>query len=328
MPRSQPPFSVSRQKLDGILPESYAKYTELVAELEKLMEYRAETTSAMNSVADELDRRHRDTNIAKIVGSSVGVLGAVAGAVGGVGLALVPFTAGLSATVAAVAGGISAIAGALGLGTLTTAGAQFVEKLLENVDLAKVQNVVDKDKAQCDKVQGLWDRFEKYSSDIVQTIELADLSEEPDLESLKTWVLVATRETKSKVSVVAEAFHAAYKEITKGKTSTNQAKNEDTPTANELMSILVSTAMAIAGKLWEMRSVVSLIAQYIFVVAGVGVFLLIAAIGVGNLFVLITTSINFHKGSLSKAKEIREKSSQLEEQYNKWSEAFADLKID
>jgi hypothetical protein len=95
------------------------------------------------------------------------------------------------------------------------------------------------------------------------------------------------------------------------------------------MSILVSTAMAIAGKLWEMRSVVSLIAQYIFVVAGVGVFLLIAAIGVGNLFVLITTSINFHKGSLSKvAKEIREKSSQLEEQYNKWSEAFADLKID
>ena len=331
MPHSQPPISVSRQKLDGILPESYADYTKLVAEFEKLMEYRAETISAMNSVADELDRRHRDTNIAKIVGSSVGVLGAVAGAVGGVGLALVPFTAGLSATVAAVAGGVSAVAGgvALGLGTLTTAGAQFVEKLLENVDLAKVQKVVDKDKAQCDKVQGLWDRFEKYSSDIVQTIELADLSEEPDLESLKTWVLVATRETKSKVSVVAEAFHAAYKEITKGMTYTNQTTTEDTPTADELMSTLVSIAMEIAGKVWEMRSVVSFIARYIFVVTGVGVFLLIAAIGVGNLFVLITTSINFHKGSLSKvSKEIREKSSQLEEQYNKWSEAFADLNID
>ena len=331
MPRSQPPVSVSRQKLDRILPESYAKYTELVAELKKLMEYRAATTSAMKSVADELDRRHRDTNIAKIVGSSVGVLGTVAGAVGGVGLALVPFTAGFSATVALFAGGVSAVAGgvALGLGTLTTAGAQFVEKLLENVDLAKVQKVVDKDKAQCDKVQGLWDRFEKYSSDIVQTIELADLSEEPDLESLKTWVLVATRETKSKVSVVAEAFHAAYKEITKGMTYTNQATTEDTPTADELMSTLVSIAMEIAGKVWEMRSVVSLIAQHIFIVSGVGVFLLIAAIGVGNVFVLITTSINFHKGSLSKvSKEIREKSSQLEEQYNKWSEAFADLNID
>ena len=80
MPRSQPPVSVSRQKLGRILQESYIDYTELVAELEKWMEYRAETISAMNSVADELDRRHRDTNIAKIVGSGVGVLGTVAGA--------------------------------------------------------------------------------------------------------------------------------------------------------------------------------------------------------------------------------------------------------
>ncbi|CAI7988696.1 hypothetical protein GBAR_LOCUS37 [Geodia barretti] len=335
MPHSQPPISVSRQKLDGILPESYADYTKLVAEFEKLMEYRAETISAMNSVADELDRRHRDTNIAKIVGSSVGVLGAVAGAVGGVGLALVPFTAGLSATVAAVAGGSLQLREALRWvwGLSLRLERKFVEKLLENVDLAKVQKVVDKDKAQCDKVQGLWDRFEKYSSDIVQTIELADLSEEPDLESLKTWVLVATRETKSKVSVVAEAFHAAYKEITKGKTSTNQPTDINagigTPTADDLMGILVSTAKAMAGKVWQMRSVVSHIAASTHVVGCAVAFTLIATIGVGNLFVLITTSINVHNGSLSKvAEEIRGKSSRLIKEYKKFREAFTDLKRD
>ena len=332
MPRSQPPVSVSRQKLGRILQESYIDYTELVAELEKWMEYRAETISAMNSVADKLDRKHRDTNIAKIVGSGVGVLGAAAAGVGIVGLALIPFTAGISA---AVAGGVSAAMGgaALGLGTLTAAGAQFVEKLVENVNLAKVQRVVDKDKAQCDKLKGLWDRFEKYCSDIVQTIKLADLSEEPDLESLKTWVLVSTRETKSKVSVVAEAFHAVYKEITKGKTSTNQPTDINagigTPTADDLMGILVSTAKAMAGKVWQMRSVVSHIAASTHVVGCAVAFTLIATIGVGNLFVLITTSINVHNGSLSKvAEEIRGKSSRLIKEYKKFREAFTDLKRD
>ena len=154
---------------------------------------------------------------------------------------------------------------------------------------------------------------------------MADLSEEPDLESLKTWVLVAVRETKSKVSVVAEAFHTAHKEITKGMTSANLATDstEDEPTDDGLMIRLVTTAMAIAEKVWEMRSAVSFIAQHIFVVTGVAGFLLIGLIGVGNLFVLITTSINIHKGSLSNvAKDVRDKSSQLEQEYQRWREAF------
>ena len=325
--------SVSRKKLNKLLPESYATYTELVEEMEKMIEYRAETIERMNSVANELDRRHRDTNIAKLVGTSVGVLGTAGAAVGGVGLALAPFTAGLSATVAAVGGGISVAAGgvALGLGTLTTAGAQFVEKLLEHVDLADVQRVVDKDQAQCERVQQLWNNFESFSSGIVETVDLVDLSEDPDLESLKTWVLVAVRETKSKVSVVAEAFHAAYKEMTtsKGKScessSTEKAEIVDEPTADSLMGSLLATAMGIAGKAINMKSAVSLLTSNLFVVTGVAGFLLVAAIGVGNLFVLITTSINVHKGSLSNvAKDIREKSSQLEEEFHKWVEAFAD----
>ena len=325
--------SVSRKKLNKLLPESYATYTELVEEMEKMVEYRAETIERMNSVANELGRRHHETNIAKLVGTSVSILGTAGAAVGSVGLALVPFTAGLSATVAAVGGGISAVAGgiALTLGTLTTAGAQFVEKLLEHVDLADVQRVVDKDRAQCERVQQLWNKFESYSSDIVKTVGLVDLSKDPDLESLKKWILVAVRKTKSKVPVVAEAFHAAYKEITasKGKScgssSTEKVEIVDKPTAGSLMGSLLATAMGIAGDEIMKSAVSHLTSKNCFVVVGVACFLLVAAIGVGNLFVLITTSINVHKGSLSSvAKDIREKSSQLEQEFHKWVEAFAD----
>ena len=51
---------------------------------------------------------------------------------------------------------------------------------------------------------------------------------------------------------------------------------------------------------------------------------MIATIGMGNIFVLITTAIDVHKGSLSKvAKDIREKSSQLEVEYNEWKKMFS-----
>ena len=189
--------AANRKKLNALLPESYAHYKELVAELEKMLTCRAETIEQMNSVAAELDKRHHSVNIAKLVGASAGVLGAAGATVGGVGLALIPFTGGLSALVAGVGGAMGVIAGgtALAVGSLTSAGAHFVEKLLENVDLAEVQRTVDRDRAQCDKVQSLWNKFESYSSDVVRTVELADLSED-DLRSLKTWLLVAVGETK------------------------------------------------------------------------------------------------------------------------------------
>ena len=129
---SQPSLSASRQKVNELLSSSYENYKELVVELEKMMEYRAETIEHMNSVADELDKRHCDTNIAKIVGSSTA---AGAAAVAAVSIVLIPFTGGASAAVAI--GATVAASATMAAGTATTIGAHITEKVMENVDLSR-----------------------------------------------------------------------------------------------------------------------------------------------------------------------------------------------
>ena len=61
---------------------------------------------------------------------------------------------------------------------------------------------------------------------------------------------------------------------------------------------------------------VSLVISNFAVEAGVSGFLPIATIGVGNLFLLITTSIN------DAGKDIRKESSKLEKEYMNWIDKF------
>lgn len=286
----------------------------------------------MEAVADKLDGRHRRTNIARLVGASAGVLGTASAAIGGVGLALAPVTAGTSAVVAGVVGGVTLAAGGVmaGIGILTTTGTEVVENVLVTADLAEVQRIVDRDREQCAKVQTLWNQFDLQCEKIVETLKFVDLSEEPDLETLKTWVLGAVRVTKTAVGVVAEAFDAAYKEFLTSPNKENVSLNELTeekevadPSFELLATSLVIKSMEIVRDLLSPGSVISMIASNLAVVTGVIGFTLIAVIGLGNLLVLIMTSINVHNGSLSKvAKDVREKASLLREEYDRWREAL------
>ena len=285
------------------------------------MKYRAETIEHMNSIADELDKRHRDTNIAKIVGSGTAV---GAAGVAAVGIALIPFTGGASAAVAI--GATVAASATMAADTATTIGVHFTEKVMENVDLAKVQKIVDRDREQCEKTERMWKDFEDNCSNIIQTITLADPREEPDMTSFKTWVLVAVGKSQAKIPVIAEALYAVYKEVT-GFTEESRADetiNEE-PMGKILSIALINKAKDMVGTRFIFKSVVSIIAKNIFLVAAGAAFLLIATIGVANIVVLIITSIDVHKGSLSKAaKDIREKSFKLEEEYTSWKNAFSD----
>ena len=296
---------VCRKKLEKLLPAAYDKYTELVPALELMVQYREETLSQMNHVADQLNARHHHVNIAKIVGSAAGVLGS---AVGAVGFAITPLTFGFGAAVGVGGAALAA------LGTTTAAGAHITEKVLEKVDLEKVQQAVDRDRQQCERVRKLWDEFDQYCNDVVVTIMLANPANGSDIESLKTWVLVAVQETKSCVTVIAETFHEAYFELF--------PRRED-PTGEQLTLKLSETAMKILGGNISFESIVSWIARNFVTVCFTGAFLLICAILVGNLWTLITTSFNIHKGSLSKvAEDIREKASQLRQEHEEWREAF------
>ena len=103
---STPTVSCSRNKLNKLLVDSYGRHKELVEELKKTMLYREEAIQQMKVVADELDRKHRDANIAKLIGSGASVIGSI---VSGVGFFLSPITAGTSAlATAVVVGGATA----------------------------------------------------------------------------------------------------------------------------------------------------------------------------------------------------------------------------
>ena len=102
--KSTPTVSCSRDKLNKLLVDSYGRHKELVEELKKTMLYREEAIQQMKVVADELDRKHRDANVAKLIGSGASVIGSIVGGV------VLPITAGTSAlATAVVVGGATAV---------------------------------------------------------------------------------------------------------------------------------------------------------------------------------------------------------------------------
>lgn len=303
--------SVSLQRLEQILPAAYDNYQLLVPALDLMVHLRVETLSQLNHVASELDKRHHNGNIAKIVGSSVGVVGSATAAAG---IALTPFTlgAGLFLT---VGGAAAAFAGGG-----TAAAAHLTEKVYEKVDLEKVQQAVDRDRAQCERVSQLYKEFDSYCVDVISTIALADPSEESDVASFQTWVQVALEEVVSPIVLIAETFQEKFSSVKDGVLLDADGA--------ELVSVLGKVARNIIGNSKaDIRSIVSKVQRNLSTLLGTVAFLVIAGIGVGNLLVLIITSIDVHNGSLSKvAKDLREKSTQLQKELDKWLEVFGKTK--
>jgi hypothetical protein len=297
--------SVSLERLQQILPVAYDNYQLLIPAMELMVQYRIESLSQLNRVAKGLKKRHRDGNIVQILGSATFMAGAGATAAG---IVLAPLGAGLLL----MAGG----AAVAGIGTTAAIGAHVAEKVFEKVDLEKVQQAVDRDRAQCERVQQLWKEFDSYSVDVINTIALADPFEESDIASLQTWVQVAMKEVLDPVILIAETFDQVFSRMKNG------LLND--PDGLQLCVSLGKVARKInLNPKAILRSIVSMVQRNYGKIIGTAVFLVIAAIGVGNLLNLIVRLIDLHKGSPSKiAKELCEKSSQLQEELDKWLDAF------
>ena len=309
--------SISLERLEQILPAAYDNYQLLVPSLEQMLKYRIDTLLELNRVADELDRRHKKGNVAKVVSSGVGLAGSAAAAAG---IALAPFTAGVSAGVTVAIIGVGGATVAV-LGAGGAFAAHVTEKVLEKVDLAKVQQAVDRDCAQCKGVNELWKEFDSFSTDIINTIALVDPTEEPDVASLQTWVQVALETTIPPIMLIAEAFQ---EQLGKGKDAYEQTVRSSG--GEVLCGVLKDTAQKLLGSADPkdiLRSVVWKFYNNFTTVLLTAAFLTILTIGVGNLLVLILTSVDIHKGSLSKvAKDLREKAKTLEKELCKWMDAF------
>ena len=137
---------ISRTKLEALLGKSYEQFDELEAELTTLVQLRRETIQELLQIASKLDKHHKNVNISKMVGSSVGIIGGVTGIVG---LGLIPVSFGISAIVAGVGAGVAA------LGGITSSGADVAEFGITRKLVAKAQKAIDADKRQCEKVKAL-----------------------------------------------------------------------------------------------------------------------------------------------------------------------------
>ena len=298
--------SLSLERLRQILPAAYVNHQRLVLALELMLQYRIDTLLQLYRVANELDGRHHKCNIAKITGSAVGAAGSATAATG---IALLPFTAGISSVLIACGGTAAA------LGTATAFGAGVAEKVHERVGLEKVQQAVDRDRQQCERVSQLWKEFDSYCTNVIITIALADPLRESDVASLQTWVQVALENVTSPVLLIAETFHEEF---------SGTQRSLSTPDADVLVTALCTMAQSMIGNpVTAFRSTVSFMYKNFSTLAMTAAFLMIATIGLGNVYVFFTTLMDMHKGSHSNvAKELRKTAGKLKEELDTWLGVF------
>ena len=187
---------------------------------------------------------------------------------------------------------------------------------MEKVDLEKVQQAVERDKAQCERVSQLWKEFDNYCTDAINTIALADPLKDSDVVSLQTWVQVALEEIVSPVILIAETFQDVYKNMTDGILAN--------PDCQQLCKNLGDMARKFIGDPVKiLQSSVSKLQKNLFTVAGTVAFIVILGIFVGSVFMFFMTLIDVNKGSLSKiAKELRQTSKKLQKELDKWLDTF------
>ena len=298
--------SVSRERLEQLLPAAYDSYQLLVPALDLMVNNRIETIRQLNQIAEALDKRHQLGNIAKVAGSATGILGSTVAAIG---VALTPLTLGFGLVLTA---GGAAVAT---LGSFATLGAHVTEKVCEKIDLETVQRAIDADKRQCEAVKELWKEFENYCDELINTIALADPSRESDMASIQTWTQVALEEITHSVIFIAEAFESIFSPL-EGNVLVQQM-------GKGLCEVLGETACrVITNPRATLRSVVSRLKVSLTKMAGTVAFMGIAVVFLGNVIVLVMTLIDLHKGSPSKvAKDLREKSTQLQKELNCWLDA-------
>ena len=299
--------SVSLEHLQQILLAAYHRYQELVPALELMIQYRTETLSQLNCMADQLEKRHHGENVVKVASSTVGIAGTATAAAGA---ALTPVTLGFS---------LAILAGGARLATLGS----VTKKVCERVDLEKVQEAIDRDKAQCEAVQQLWKEFESYCVDAINTIALADPKKESDIASIQTWAQVALETVTYPVVLIAEAFQ----DLLCTSSASSSLGKEDDIAACVAGEMLVGVLGAVAQEFISnpgrtFCSVVSRLKANFGVALGTVAFVLITTVFITKVTIFLSL-VELKKGSPSKvAKELREKSSQLQKELDGWLDAF------
>lgn len=300
-------------KLDSLLNVRDC-FDELYTEQEKAVQKRQLTIEGLNEIAQKLDKRHFDVNISKLVGSSVGIVGgtvAVAGAIAA------PFTAGISLILGAVGGGVAA------LGGFITGGADVTEIVLKWHGLKKAQHALDEDQKQCDKLMKLWEKYKEMSEEAVNEIEAA---KDPELLPLKKSWEQWVNEMKADF---AEKFPRAWKAACffwEALSFIKHCTKVGWTVFKQMTSLCDIAVVIVRGMEGAVKSSTKTLAKVVIRIIGTRGWMvldgLLSVVGVGiDLYVLIRTAIDVHKGSHSDAaNKLRKLVKQLQEEESTWKQ--------
>jgi hypothetical protein len=116
-------------------------------EIERWQESRDVALKKLNELADDLDKIHRNTNIAKISGNSLGIIGGTAAVVG---LITAPFTFGLSLGLT-IGGTCAGVAGAA-----TNLGSSLTEDIIAKKLCKEAENLMKNDLKECENLNKIF----------------------------------------------------------------------------------------------------------------------------------------------------------------------------
>ena len=280
-PHARPADSSGRQvqrweRPNELLRSINEEHTKAAREVETLKEKREETVKLVKG-AEKLGRNLRNLNILRLVGSSAGFAGAF---VSCLGIALVLFTVittDETATLAGIVGG--GVAGAAGTAVAYIAGC--FRSRWENQYRTKLRETVEEDRRQCVKVGILFNCFEEYYVCVVKSGNLP----QGLVTSYEAQIRAAFLQKRMEVCAITDAVN----DIINNLNAPEERRNE-----KSTIELILSSGAWVNTAITVWKNFGSFATENIDLVVAVAAFQLLATIGVGTLFVLISTSLSFN----------------------------------
>ena len=148
------------------IPEQFEQLRKLRDELHDAFRswipIRTHTKKQLEELAKKLHEHHRNVNISKATGVSMGTIGGILSVAG---LIAAPFTFGFGIVVSLVGVGIG------GTGGLVLSGSKVLDIILEKLGLKKVQTAIEDDREACSELQKQLDALENFISSLAKFLK-------------------------------------------------------------------------------------------------------------------------------------------------------------
>lgn len=140
--------------------------TQTLVNISEWATQRGKIIPEVRKIIEKLNKTQREVDITKLTGNSVAAAGV---GLTIVGLALTPFTLGLSLGIA-VAGGVFGVAG-----SLTSGGANIANFIISKSELKKVKEILENDRRLLENIQSAKSWDQNLAQNVIQYLRVSNL---------------------------------------------------------------------------------------------------------------------------------------------------------